>query len=91
MADGVTVMLTGNDGFTVIVNERGVPVHPLAVGVTVMVATTCTVPVLVAVNDAIFPAPEAARPMDGALLVQANVVPATGLPKVIAVVAAPLQ
>ena len=40
------------------------------VGVTVIVAVTGAVPVLVAVNDGIFPAPLAANPMDGALLTQ---------------------
>jgi hypothetical protein len=37
------------------------------------------------------PVPLAARPMEGMLFVQVKVVPATGLVKVIAEVAAPLQ
>lgn len=74
-----------------IVNESGVPIHPFAVGVTVIDATTGAVPVLMALNVAISPVPAAASPMDGVLLVQAYVVPATGLPKVIAAVVAPLQ
>ena len=39
------------------------------VGVTMMVATTGAVPVLVAVNDVIFPVPLAARPILIVLLV----------------------
>jgi hypothetical protein len=63
--------LTVACGYTVIVNDRGVPIHPFAEGVTVMVATTVTVPVLVAVKDGIFPDPLAARPMVGVLLTHA--------------------
>ena len=62
-------------GLTVIVNVFDGPlqlVPPLAkVGVTVMVATTGAVPVLMPVNDAMFPLPEAASPIDGVSLVQA--------------------
>jgi hypothetical protein len=36
-------------GFTVIVKVDGVPMHPFAVGVTVIVAATGDVPVLLAV------------------------------------------
>ena len=87
MATGLTV----GAGFTVIVKVKGVPAQPLAVGVTVIVAITGTVPGFVAVNDGIVPLPLAARPMVGSLFVQANVVPASGLVKAIAVVVAPLQ
>jgi len=73
------------------VNTIDVPVHPLAVGVTVIVATTGAVPVLVAVNEGISPVPLVARPMDAALFVHANVVPDTGPLKTIAAVVAPLQ
>lgn len=78
-------------GNTVIVNAMGVPTHAFAVGVTVMVAITGAVPGFVAVNEGITPVPVADKPMDGALLVHAKVVPATGLPKVIEVVNVPLQ
>ena len=64
---GVTTVAPG---LTVIVNEAGVPLHPLAVGVTVMVAVTGDAPGLLAVNDAMLPVPLAARPMEGVLLVQ---------------------
>ena len=50
------------------VKEMGVPVHPLAEGVTVIVAITGAVPVLVAVNAAMWPVPLPARPIDGVLL-----------------------
>ena len=83
--------LTDGVGFTVIVNENGDPVHPFADGVTVMVATIADVPALVAVNEGISPFPLAVSPMDGWSLVHAKVVPATGPPKVMAVVVAPLQ
>ncbi len=43
----------------------------LKVGVTAMVATIGTVPLLVAENEAMFPVPLAARPMLVWLLVQA--------------------
>jgi hypothetical protein len=78
-------------GFTVIVKVIGVPLQPLAEGVTVIVATTGVEPVLVAVNDGILPVPVAGRPMDGWLLVHVKVVPATGQLKVIGAVVAPLQ
>jgi hypothetical protein len=52
-------------------NDKGVPTHPFAVGVTVMVAITVVVPALVAVKDGIFPAPLPASPMDGVLLTHA--------------------
>jgi D-ribose pyranose/furanose isomerase RbsD len=55
-------------------------------GVTVIVATTGVVPALVAVNDAILPVPEAARPIEGVLFVHENVVPETALVKVTATV-----
>ena len=78
-------------GFTVIVNVSGVPGQVLAVGVTVMVAVTGTVPVFTALNEAIFPLPLAAKPMEGALFVQAKDVPATGPAKFTAAVGAPLH
>lgn len=91
LADGVTTMLAGKDWFTVMVNDNGVPVQLFAVGVTVIVAMTGAAPVLVAVNEAMFPVPVAASPIVALLLVQVKVVPATGLPKVIAAAVAPLQ
>jgi hypothetical protein len=85
------IALTLGVGYTVMVKENGVPVHPLAVGVTVIVATTLVVPALVAVKDGIFPVPLAASPMDGVLLTHAKVVPATGPVSVTSDVVEPLQ
>ena len=56
------------------VNVRGVPAHPPATGVTVIVATTGVVPVLTALNGRIFPVPLAGRPMEGVSFVQLYVV-----------------
>jgi hypothetical protein len=66
--------LTVAVGFTVMVNVDAIPTQltPLFVnvGVTVIVATTGVVVLLVAVNVGIFPVPLAAMPIDGALFVQ---------------------
>jgi hypothetical protein len=78
-------------GLTVIVKVIGIPKHPFAVGVTVIKAITGATPILVAVNEGMFPDPLAANPMDGSLFVQSNVtppgVPVRGIGKVVA----PLQ
>jgi len=52
-----------------------VPIHPLIDGVTVMVATIFSLPLLMAVNDGTFPVPLAGKPMAGLELVQLNVTP----------------
>ena len=67
------------------------PAPEVVDGVTVTVATTGAVPVLMAVKLAILPLPLAARPMDGVLFVQLNVVPATEPVKVTGAVGAPLH
>jgi hypothetical protein len=64
-------------GFTVYVYVVGAPLHPLALGVIVIVDVTGLAVVLIALNDEIFPVPEAARPMDELEFVQVNVVPET--------------
>jgi hypothetical protein len=60
-------------GFTVMVNVRGVPVHSVPpfrkLGVTVIVAVTGALVVLVAVNEAMLPVPLAPRPIDVLLFV----------------------
>ena len=70
MATALTVAV----GFTVIVNVIDVPTQltpPLVnVGVTVMVAVTGELLVLLAVNVGMFPLPLAARPIDAVLLIQ---------------------
>jgi hypothetical protein len=63
-------LVTVGVGFTVMVNVFEAPGQPFAVGVTVMVAVTSAVPVFVAVKDAIFPVPLAARPILAVLFVQ---------------------
>lgn len=55
-------------------------------GVTVIVAVIGDEPVFSAVNDGIFPVPLAAKPIEGALLVQLNTVPVTAPEKVTVVV-----
>ena len=67
-------MITGTGkGYTVIVKVMAGPGQeippPVNVGVTVMVATTGSVPLLVAVNK-ILPVPDAPRPMTVVLLAQ---------------------
>ena len=57
-------------GFTVISKLSVGPEQPFAEGVTVMVAVTGALPVLVAVNDGMFPLPAAARPMEASVFVQ---------------------
>jgi hypothetical protein len=68
-------------GFTVMVNVLAGPSHetpPLVKrGVTVMVATTGCVPLLVPVNGIKLPVPVAASPMVGSLFVQVYVVTPT--------------
>ena len=60
--------LTVAVGFTTIVKLLGVPTHvtpPLVkLGVTVTVAVTGVVPVLMAVNEEMLPVPLAARPIE---------------------------
>ena len=73
------------------VNVDGVPVHPFALGVTLIVDVTGEVVAFVAVNDGIFDVPLAARPIVVLLFVQANVVPLTGPDKFVIDVAAPAQ
>ncbi len=46
------------------------PVQPRATGVIVTIADSAEEPAFVAVNEAIFPVPEALNPMDGLLLLQ---------------------
>jgi hypothetical protein len=73
------------------VNDKGVPTHPFAVGVTVIVAITVVVPALVAVKEGMFPVPLPTKPMDGVLLTHAKVEPDTGPEMLITDVVAPLQ
>lgn len=56
-------------GLTVMVYVAAGPLHPFAVGITVIVAVIFVVPVLIAVNVGMLPVPFAAAPIDGLLLV----------------------
>lgn len=80
-------------GFTVYVYVVGAPLHPLALGVMVIVDVTGLAVVLIALNDEIFPDPVDARPMDELEFVQLKVVPETPKDetKDTAVVGVPLQ
>jgi hypothetical protein len=63
-------VLTIGVGLTVIVKLWGVPAHEPYIGVTVIVATVCTLPVLIAGKAVMSPVPLDARPMLVLLLVQ---------------------
>ena len=69
----------------------GVPVHPFAVGVTVIVAVIGDVIALVAVKEGTLPEPFAARPIAVLLFVQVNVVPLTGPDKLVRGATTPVQ
>ena len=71
------MVFTAGIGFTVIVKLTGVPLHPPAVGVTVIVEIIFVLPLLVALNGLISPLPLAANPVEELLFVQLNVVPVT--------------
>jgi hypothetical protein len=66
-------------------------VHPLAVGVIVIVAVIGDVVALVAVNEGILPEPLVARPIAVLLFVHVNVVPFTGPDKGVTGADAPTQ
>lgn len=82
---------TDGIGLIVIVNDLGVPLVTPSVGVTMMVAITGAVPVLIAVNAAILPVPLAVRPIDVLLLTQLKMVPGIELTNTTVLVLAPLQ
>ena len=73
------------------VNVAGVPAHPTAEGVTVMVAVTAVLVALVATNAGMFPVPTAGKPMELLLFVQLNWVPVTAPVKFTGLVVAPLH
>lgn len=78
-------------GFTMIVYVDGVPLQPLAEGVTVIVATMGALPVLVAVNDGTFPVPLVPSPIAVFELAHANDTP-DGVPvKLVAATVPPLH
>ena len=78
-------------GLTVIVNVVGIPIHPFAVGVTVIVAVIGKVVAFVAMNEGTLPEPLAASPMAVLPFVQVNVVPLTGPDRLVTGTATPAQ
>lgn len=78
-------------GFTISWKLESGPVHPLALGLMVMVAVSTMFVVFDAVNEAIFPVPLAAKPIPVFVFVQSNAVPDTEPVKVMAAVLAPLH
>ena len=85
---GIELTLVIGCGFTVKLKLPGVPVQPLLVGVTVMVAVTGLDAVLVIVKGLILPVPIGARLIKLLLLVQLYVAPLTAPVKFTAVVVA---
>ena len=67
------------------------PVHPFAIGVTVIVALIGKIVAFVVVNEGTLPEPLAARPMAVLLFVQVNVVPLTGPDKFVTSAVTPAQ
>ena len=61
-------VITG-DGLTVIEKAWEVPGHPLAIGITVIVAVTGPAPLLTGVNGGILPVPVPGRPIKGFVFV----------------------
>jgi hypothetical protein len=70
---------------------EGVPEQLFAVGITVIVAVIGVFPVFVAINEAIFPDPLAAIPIDVLEFVQVKVPPAGVLIKFVAAIVPLLQ
>ena len=64
-------------GLIAIVNDKGVPIQVLAVGVNITVELMAVDPGLVAVKDGMSPVPLVPKPIAGLLLVQVYVVPVT--------------
>ena len=77
------ILLTVGLCFTVIKNVIGTPTHPPTRGVTVMVAVTSVVPLLLAINAGILPVPDVPKPIL-ADDVHSNIAPADELLKLIA-------
>jgi hypothetical protein len=81
--------LTVGIGLTVILKLAGVPTQELADGVTVTIPVTGEAPVLLEVKEAMFPSPEAPKPIVAFELVQLKLVPVTLPEKVVAGTVAP--
>ena len=87
--------LTVGIGFTAILNDVGVPVQPrpalVYTGVAVIVPDIVAFVVLVVTNDAMFPTPDAPRPIAVLVLLQLYTVPTTLPVNVMPVVVEPLH
>lgn len=83
--------ITFGPGLILIVNETGIPTHPFAAGVTVILAVTGRAVLLIAIKEGMLPVPLAARPMEGSEFVQVNVVPGVVLVKSATVTVVALQ
>ena len=81
---GVALETKTGFGLTVMVQLDGVPMQPLMVGVTVMVAVMGALVALVAVNEGIFPVPFAPKPIAGFEFVHVKVPPVGVLTKFVA-------
>ncbi len=78
-------------GFTVMVKFAGTPGQPFNDGTMVTTAVIVAPLLLVAVNEGMFPVPDAPRPMAVLLLLHEKMVPATGPDNTVADAVAPLQ
>jgi hypothetical protein len=83
--------LTVGFGFTEMVYVLATPGQPLAVGVTVIVATILAAVALVATKLGVFPVPEAPNPIAVLLFVHAKVAPVVKLVKLLAGIVNPLH
>lgn len=83
--------VTAGIGFTVMVKDFPGPAHPFNSGITVMVAVTGKVVLLMAVKDGMFPVPDGASPINVLLFVQWKAVPGILPAKLTTGVAAFLQ
>ena len=87
----LTGATTSGVGLTVTVKVCIAPVQLFAEGVTVIIPVVGALVILVAVKEAIFPAPVVVRPIPGLLFVQLKVVPVTEPVKLTGAVAALLH
>ena len=74
-----------------IVYIAGVPTHPFATGVIVIVEVIGDAVEFVVANEGMSPEPLAASPMVGLLFIQVNVVPFTGPDNVVTAATVPAQ
>lgn len=85
------ILFMPGTGATVIVYVEETPWHPLAAGVTIIVAVIGEVVEFAAAKAEIFPFPLAAIPIEGSVFVQLKVAPATLLVNDVVGILSPLQ